>query len=63
MTERAEPILCSIKDAATRLGVTPWSVYKLADDQRIRTVYQGRRRYVVVESLHEYVDSLPTEVA
>lgn len=63
MPDHTEPILCSIKDAAVRLGVTPWTVYKLADGQRIRTVYQGRRRYVVVESLHEYVESLPTEVA
>lgn len=57
------PLLCSIKSAAERLDVTPWYVYKLADDKKIRTVYQGRRRYVVVESLQEYVETLPTEVA
>ena len=56
-------LLCTIKQAAERLAVTPWSVYKLADDQRIKTVYQGRRRYVVVDSLREYVETLPTEVA
>ena len=43
------------------LNVTPWLVYKLADDGALASVYQGRRRYIKADSLDAYVASLPTE--
>lgn len=55
-----DPLLITVKAAAERLSLTPWSVYRLLDDQKIQSVYQGRRRYVVMESLREYAESLPT---
>lgn len=56
-------LLIPVKEAADRLSVTPWSVYKMLDDKVIEGRYQGRRRYVVVASLLEYVANLPTEPA
>jgi excisionase family DNA binding protein len=53
--------LYSIKEAAYVLNVTPWLVYKLADDGVLASVYQGRRRYIKADSLDAYVASLPTE--
>jgi len=59
----ADPLLITVKAAAERLSLTPWSVYRLLDDQKIESVYQGRRRYVVMASLREYADSLPNTPA
>lgn len=59
MTPIEPPLLITVKAAAERLSLTPWSVYRLLDEQRIDSVYQGRRRYVIVESLHAYVAGLP----
>lgn len=56
-----ERLLIPVKEAADRLSVTPWSVYKLLDEKVIEGRYQGRRRYVVVASLRAYVENLPTE--
>ncbi len=56
-------LLIPVKEAADQLSVTPWSVYKLLDDKVIEGRYQGRRRYVLVASLREYVANLPTEPA
>lgn len=59
----SDALLITVKEAADRLSLTPWSVYRLLDDKKIASVYQGRRRYVVVESMREYVDNLPTRAA
>ena len=53
-----DPLLITVKDTADRLSLTPWSVYKLLDENKIHSVYQGRRRYVVMSSLAEYVEGL-----
>lgn len=55
-----DPIFISVKQAAEALGLTPWSVYQLADQGAIETRYKGRRRLVVVESLRSYAAGLPT---
>ncbi len=55
------PIFVSVKQAAQMLGVSPWTCYQLLDKQAIESRYQGRRRLVVVESLHEFARNLPTE--
>lgn len=54
-----EPIFVSVKQAAKVLNITPWSVYRLLDDQAIESAYHGKRRLVRVESLKSYADSLP----
>lgn len=54
-----EPIFISVKQAAEALSLTPWTVYRLLDDQKIASRYEGRRRLVSVKSLREYADSLP----
>jgi excisionase family DNA binding protein len=54
-----QPIFVSVKEAAQMLSLTPWSVYKLLDEQKIRSQYAGRKRLVRVDSLNEYADSLP----
>lgn len=58
-TTGAEPLLITVKAAADRLSITPWSLYKMLDQGIIASCYQGRRRYVRTDSLHKYVASLP----
>jgi hypothetical protein len=55
--------LMTVQEAAQALSLTPWSVYKLLDNPNVTlaSVYQGRRRYVLVASLDEYVAGLPTQ--
>jgi excisionase family DNA binding protein len=54
-----EPIFISVKQAAQVLSLTPWTIYKLLDDQKIASHYEGRRRLVSIESLREYAKNLP----
>jgi hypothetical protein len=53
-----EPALLPIKVAAARLSLSAWTVYKLCDAGRLTSVYQGKRRYVVAESIPVYIESL-----
>lgn len=55
------PIFISVKQAAHRLGISPWSCYQLLDEKKIDSRYHGRRRLVRVDSLIAYADNLPTE--
>lgn len=55
-----EPILLSVKDAAKVLGLSTWSMYQLLEKQAIESRYHGTRRLVVMSSLREYAESLPT---
>jgi len=57
---KIDPISISVKDAAEALGVSPMQIYRLCDKQAIESVYQGRKRLVLVASLREYVAGLPT---
>jgi excisionase family DNA binding protein len=54
-----DPIFVSVKEAAHLLNLTTWTVYKLLDEQAIRSQYEGRRRLVRLDSVHAYADSLP----
>lgn len=58
--ELGERLLWSVKHCADLLSVTPWQVYRLLDEQRMKSVYIGRRRLVVAESLRQFVRDLPT---
>lgn len=55
----ANPLLITVKAAADKLSLTPWSVYRLLDSGELKGKYQGRRRYVDYESLVTYKDNLP----
>lgn len=50
--------LMSVKDVASRLAVTSWTVYQLLDQGRMESVYIGRSRKVPARSFREYVKSL-----
>jgi hypothetical protein len=56
-----EPIFISVKEAARMLNLTPWSMYQILDAEKVEARYFGRRRMVVLASLREFADSLPTE--
>lgn len=56
------PIYVTAKDAATILGggTSPWTIHRLCRDGAIQSRFQGKRRMVVLTSLHEYANNLPT---
>lgn len=54
------PIFVSVKEAAQALNIATMSMYKLLDEQAVKSQYHGRRRLVNVESLREYAENLPT---
>lgn len=58
-----EPIFVSVKEAAKALGLSEWAVYELTsgDEPKIEVRYKGTRKLVVVRSLREYAENLPTE--
>jgi excisionase family DNA binding protein len=56
-----DPITVSVKEAAKRTGLSSWTIYKLLDDGKVVSVYEGTRRLVVYASLRTYIASLPTE--
>lgn len=53
------PVLISIADAAIMLGLSVNGVTQLCDATRLDARYSGRRRLVVVQSVHDYIASLP----
>lgn len=60
-TNTTDPITVTAKDAAKLLGISPWSVYQLCEQKKVASRYHGRRRLIELESLRDYVKSLPTE--
>lgn len=54
-----QPIFISVKDAAKMLNLTTWYVYKLLDERAIDSRYSGKRRLVLLASVHEYAANLP----
>lgn len=54
------PKFVSVKDAASMVGLSPWSIKKRCDAGLIESHYEGRRRLVDVGSLLSYVKNLPT---
>ena len=59
--EGLEPIFVSVKQAADALALSTWQVYQILDSGEIESRYKGSRRLVVVRSLREYAEQLPTE--
>lgn len=57
---RLDPHYVSVEEAAEFLGLSKWSVYSKLDQQLIESRYDGRKRLVVVTSLREYAEGLPS---
>lgn len=55
-----EPLLHTLAEAAEKLSISYWVMYRLARDGAIPSVYQGRCRYVTPQALRDYVANLPT---
>lgn len=53
------PLLVPVKQACAIIGRGQSALYELIGAGKIRAVKSDRRTLVVVESLHEYVASLP----
>ena len=57
-----QPIFVSVKETAKILGdITTWQVYRLLDSSEIESRYIGKRRMVVLASVQQYAEGLPTE--
>jgi hypothetical protein len=59
--ESITPIFVSVQQAAQMLAISPWSCYQLLNEGKIESRYQGRRRSVLLTSLREYAEGLPSE--
>ena len=53
--------LLSIDQACERLNLGRWSVYKLINQNRLRTVKMGRRRLVTMGAIRAFIESLEAE--
>lgn len=61
MPDGIDPIFVSVKEAARLLGISTWSAYQLCYEEKLECRFRGRRRMVVVQSLYDYADNLPTQ--
>ncbi|MGC1179178.1 MAG: helix-turn-helix domain-containing protein [Methyloceanibacter sp.] len=55
------PRLLSIKQACCILGLSRTSLYALMASEQLRSVTVGRRRFVPLEAIEEFIAGLPTE--
>jgi excisionase family DNA binding protein len=53
-----DPLLCSVGEACRMLGLGRTKVYELIKQGKLDTVRVGRRRLIVVESIHNYLNEL-----
>lgn len=53
----------SVKEVARTLSISPWSVYQLCEQKKLRSVYFGKRRLVDAESVKAFAGELPEEKA
>ena len=56
-----DPILIETAEAARILGISKQLVYKLCDEEKLRSRYQGRKRLVFYASCVDYAEGLPSE--
>jgi hypothetical protein len=56
-----KPITVRVKKAAEFSGLSPWTIYKLADQGKIESRYEGSARLILLASLEDYINNLPTE--
>jgi excisionase family DNA binding protein len=55
---KAMPRLLSIKEATFQLGVSRTTTYELIAAGKLKTVKIGRRRFVTVEAIEEFIAGL-----
>jgi excisionase family DNA binding protein len=55
---KAMPRLLSIKQTIYELGISRTSMYELIADGKLKTVKIGRRRFVTVEAIEEFIAGL-----
>jgi len=53
--------LLNINQACERLNLGRWSVYKLINQNRLRTVKIGRRRLVTIGAIRAFIEDLEAE--
>ena len=58
-TAQVQPILCTLSNGALMIGRSVSFLYEAIAAGKIRAVKSDKRTLVVVESLHEYVATLP----
>lgn len=51
------PLLLSIEETTTALGISRWQFYRMVWEQELRTITIGRRRLVPVQSLQEFINA------
>ena len=61
MSARLEPITVNVKEAAEAVGVSTARMYELLNEGKVEGRYDKSKRLVLVRSLREYVETLPTE--
>jgi excisionase family DNA binding protein len=50
--------LITVQEAADRLAVSRWMIYRLIWDQKVKSVQIGRCRRIVRQSLNDYIAGL-----
>lgn len=53
--------LISIPEAARRLGLSYWTLYRWAQDRRVPSIRLGRRRLIAVCDLQAMIDKARTD--
>ena len=56
-----EKLLVDILEAAKMLSISRSAIYILLAERKVKSVKSGKRRLVVVSSLHSFIESLPTD--
>ena len=53
--------LLNINQACERLNLGRWSVYKLINQNRLKTVKIGKRRLVTMSAIRAFIETLEVE--
>jgi excisionase family DNA binding protein len=54
-TAELQPILVSVKDAMKATGLSKMTLYAMLRDGSLRSITAGKRRLVIVSSIHEWI--------
>jgi excisionase family DNA binding protein len=60
-TTSINPILVGIPEAGRLLSLSRSRIFELISERKIKSVKDGRRRLIVVASLHDFAASLATQ--
>lgn len=58
-----EPIFVSVQEAAEALNISRWPMQQILKSGAVKSIKQGGRRLVYVDSLREYAASLGEQEA